>query len=52
MTDYDALKAAGHSPAVAATIVLDAKRGDEYCRKWIAQTREMLASKAEREQAS
>lgn len=39
MTDYEALKAYGHSAAMAATIVLDAERGDEYCRKWIAQVR-------------
>ena len=34
---YAALKAAGHSAAKAAEIVLDAKRGDKYARDWIAR---------------
>ena len=33
---YEALKRAGHSPAKAAEIMLDAKRGDNYARRWIA----------------
>ena len=39
MTDYEALKAAGHSPAKAAEIVLDAKRGDRHALAWIATVR-------------
>lgn len=35
MTDYQILKAAGHSPAKAAEIALDAKRGDDRARQWI-----------------
>lgn len=31
----EALKAAGHSPAKAAEICLDAKRGDAYALQWI-----------------
>lgn len=37
MSVYEALKAHGHSAAKAAEIMLDAKRGDEYARQWIAQ---------------
>lgn len=32
---YKMLKAAGHSPAKAAEIVLDASRGDEHAISWI-----------------
>jgi hypothetical protein len=39
MTDYQALKRAGHTPAKAAEIFLDAKRGDEYAINWIATIR-------------
>ncbi len=39
MTDYDALKVAGHSPAKAAEILLDAKRGDRYAIEWIKAAR-------------
>lgn len=39
MCDYEALKAHGHSPAKAAEIALDAKRGDDFCRRWIAIAR-------------
>ena len=35
MTPYDALKAYGHSPAKAAEIALDAKRGDTYALQWL-----------------
>jgi hypothetical protein len=35
VSDYEALKAHGHSPAKAAEIILDAKRGDLFSRKWI-----------------
>jgi hypothetical protein len=40
VSDYDALKAYGHSPAKAAEIVLDAKRGDFFSRGWIAVVRQ------------
>jgi hypothetical protein len=43
MTDYEALKAYGHSAAEAATIVLDAKRGDKHGLKWITLVRRALA---------
>jgi hypothetical protein len=33
---YEALKACGHSPTKAAEIMLDAKRGDKFCVRWIA----------------
>ena len=36
MSDYEILKAYGHSPAKAAEIVLDAKRGDAWAIRWIA----------------
>jgi len=32
MTDYEALKAYGFSPAKAAEIVLDARRGSRYAQ--------------------
>ena len=47
MSDYEALKAWGHSTAMAATIVWDAKRGDKYCRKWIKQARKSVGADAE-----
>lgn len=34
-SDYELLKAAGHSPAKAAEIVLDAGRGDPHSQQWI-----------------
>ena len=39
MTDYELLKAAGHSPAKAAEIILDAKRDDIHAVRWIAKVR-------------
>ena len=42
MTDYEALKSYGLSPAKAAEIVLDAKRGDQYARQWIALARNSI----------
>lgn len=36
MTDYEALKHYGHSPAKAAEIVLDAKRGNKHALAWLA----------------
>ena len=44
MSLYEALKGAGHSPAKAAEIVLDAKRGDQYAVAWIkaATSRDMV----------
>lgn len=36
---YAALKAAGHSPAKGAEILLDAMRGDRYALNWIAIVR-------------
>ncbi len=41
MTDYDVLKAAGHSPAKAAEIILDAKRGDEFSIRYLRMRRTM-----------
>lgn len=32
---YAALKREGHSPAKAAEILLDAKRGDAWARDWV-----------------
>lgn len=39
MSDYECLKAYGHSPAKAAEIALDAERGDRYAIQWIAAAR-------------
>lgn len=39
MTDYDLLKAEGHSPAKAAEIVLDARRGDKWALFWVRNAR-------------
>jgi hypothetical protein len=38
MTDYEALKQAGHSAAKAVEIILDAKRGDLFAQQWIEIT--------------
>lgn len=35
MNDYEVLKAAGHSPAKAAEIALDAHRGDRRAVDWV-----------------
>lgn len=32
---YSMLKAAGHSPLIAAEIILDCKRGDKYALTWL-----------------
>lgn len=32
---YAALKYAGHCPANAAEIILDARRGDRYALQWV-----------------
>jgi len=39
MTDYEVLKAAGHSAFKAGEMLLDAKRGDPIAIKWIAECR-------------
>lgn len=46
MSDYEALKAAGHSAAMALVIILDANRGDKFCINWIAETRAQVAAKS------
>lgn len=38
-SDYDVLKAAGHSPLKALQIVTDANRGDQYAINWIIEAR-------------
>lgn len=43
---YEALKRAGHSPAKAAEIILDGKRGVEYARYWINAVASDLATPA------
>jgi len=44
---YELLKQAGHSPAKAAEIALDAKRGDAFALQWVdvacAKAREAAA---------
>lgn len=42
MSDYEALKAYGHTPAKAAEIVLDAQRGDLWAIGWIKVVRRNL----------
>jgi hypothetical protein len=39
MTDYDVLKAAGHSPMKALEIISDANRGDIKAINWIIEAR-------------
>jgi hypothetical protein len=46
---YALLRRRGHSAVKAITIVLDAQRGDEWSRKWIAAMRRCEVR--EREQA-
>jgi hypothetical protein len=46
-TDYELLKRYGHSPAKAAEIILDAKRGDMFSRNWIARVSHILAQPKE-----
>lgn len=47
-TDYEALKAYGHSPSKAAEIVLDASRGDDFCRRYIAMVQHSALAAAAR----
>lgn len=35
MTDYEALKLLGHTPAKAQEIILDAKRGDKFSQQYL-----------------
>lgn len=46
MSDYEVLKAMGHTPAKAAEIALDAKRGDEYAVAWIEAARQMATERS------
>jgi len=50
MSDYEVLKKAGHSPAKAFEIALDAKRGCKDAARWIEilrkHTAESLPGKA------
>lgn len=39
MSDYEILKATGHSPAKAAEILLDAQRGVPWALTWVAMMR-------------
>jgi hypothetical protein len=39
LSDYDLLKAAGHSPLKALQIASDAKRGEVYATEWVDQLR-------------
>ena len=43
MSDYEALKKAGHSPFKAAEIALDAKRGNAYAVAWVKAARETVS---------
>jgi hypothetical protein len=43
MSDYEALKRYGHSPAKAAEIALDAKRGDKRALAWLEVARAQLS---------
>lgn len=43
MTDYELLKAYGFSPAKAAEIEIDARRGDKYAKAFIDMARQDLA---------
>jgi hypothetical protein len=42
MSHYEVLVRAGHTPHVALQIVLDANRGDEFCRRWIEMCRTIV----------
>jgi hypothetical protein len=42
MSNYEILIKAGQSPAKAAEIVLDAKRGDSYAIQWIEIVKKLL----------
>lgn len=46
-TDYDLLKDYGHSPAKAAEIVLDAKRGDFFSTSYVTFVRARAAGEGE-----
>ena len=39
LSDYEVLKAAGHSPFDALRIVSDANRGDQHAINWIVEAR-------------
>ena len=45
MTDYEALKAYGFSPAKAGEILLDVKRGDGYAARFLAMAKEKQTPK-------
>ena len=47
-SDYEILKQHGHTPAKAAEIVLDIKRGNSYAIKWMAGLRALLAETVQR----
>lgn len=40
-TDYEVLTAYGHDAALAAEIVQEAARGDDWANRWIAYVREV-----------
>lgn len=46
MSDYEVLKAAGHTPAKAAEIALDAKRGDNFAKRWIEMSRRIIEGRS------
>lgn len=48
MTDYEALKIAGHSPAKALEIVIDARRGDRIAKDWIEAARKSIKKEEEK----
>lgn len=41
LSDYDVLRAHGHSPMKAAEIALDAKRGVSHAVGWVAAVRSL-----------
>ncbi|MFN8992051.1 MAG: hypothetical protein ACK5X3_00025 [Pseudomonadota bacterium] len=49
MTDYEALKLLGHTPAKAHEIILDAKRGDDFSREYVAWAHSRLAQLKQKE---
>jgi len=46
--DYRLLVNYGHSPQMAAEIVLDAERGDEFATKWLQRVRDIASGKIKR----
>lgn len=51
MSDYEALKKLGHTPAKAQEIIIDAKRGDYFAHEYVAWAHRRLEQLKQKEDA-